>query len=236
MTNQDIQNQLMALSNPEKREHFPRFFKTGKGEYGEGDQFIGVVVPDVRSVAKANKAISFDELAKLMDNQFHECRLCALMILVENFKKSKSDSDKKQIYDFYLSYTSRINNWDLVDLSAKDIVGEYLVDKSDRCVLYKLAESTLLWDQRIAVIATFAFIRRNDFTDIIALSEKLLHHSHDLMHKAIGWMLREVGKRDKNVLVAFLDKYHKVMPRTMLRYSIEKFSTEERTHYMKKDK
>ena len=233
MTSKLIEKQLTALHSPEKRAFLPYFFKTGKGQYGEGDKFLGVVVPDVRKVAKTNKETTFDELIKLLDNEYHECRLCALLILIEQFKKAEEEK-RKEIFEFYLSSTTRINNWDLVDLSAKDIVGEYLVDKNDRSILYHLAESSLLWDQRIAIIATFAFIKRNDLTDIFELSEKLLHHTHDLMHKAIGWMLREAGKRDKMALCLFLDKYHKTMPRTMLRYSIEKFSPEERAHYMKK--
>lgn len=233
MTAKDIQKQLEAYSTPEKRDFLPYFFKTGKGQYGEGDKFLGVVVPDTRKVAKSNKETSFVEIEKLLNNEYHECRLCALLLLVECFKKADV-VERKRIVDFYLSHTSRINNWDLVDLSAKDIVGEYLVTKEDRSVLYHLADSDLLWDQRIAIIATFAFIKRGDMKDIISLSEKLLHHKHDLMHKAIGWMLREVGKRDKQILCNFLDKYHTQMPRTMLRYSIEKFTSEERAHYMKK--
>lgn len=232
MTAQEIQKELETYSIPEKREHLSYFFKTGKGQYGEGDMFMGIVVPDTRKVAKKYKMTDFDELEKLLDSEYHECRLCALLILVERFKKV-GEEDRKRIVDFYLAHSHRINNWDLVDLSAKDIVGEYLTDK-DRSILYKLAESQLLWDQRIAVISTFAFIRRNDFKDILALSEKLLLHKHDLMHKAMGWMLREVGKRDINVLRSFLDKHYKQMPRTMLRYSLEKFSAEERSHYMKK--
>lgn len=232
ITAKSIQDKLATFSTPEKKEFLPYFFKTGKGQYGAGDKFLGVAVPDTRKVAIANKNISFDELVILLNNEYHECRICALLILVERFKKAKAE-EKDKIFKFYLSQTHRINNWDLVDLSAKDIVGEYLVDK-DRAVLYKLADSSLLWDQRIAIIATNAFIKRNDFADIIALSEKLLLHKHDLMHKAIGWMLREVGKRDKNQLINFLDRNHKEMPRTMLRYSIEKFTPEERAYYMKK--
>lgn len=233
MNSVSIQEQLNGYSTQEKKDFLPYFFKTGKGQYGEGDKFLGVMVPQIRMVAKANKAFDFPEVEKLLYNEYHECRLCALLILVEQFKKATPEK-KKEIFDFYLSNTSRINNWDLVDLSAKDIVGEYLVKEEKREILYKLAESSLLWDQRIAVISTFAFIRRNDFNDILKLSEILLLHPHDLMHKAIGWMLREVGKRDKKALTEFLDKYHKTMPRTMLRYSIEKLSQEEKAHYMKK--
>ena len=232
MTVKEIQRELESFSAPEKKERLPYFFKTGKGQYGEGDKFLGVVVPDTRTIAKKYKAIPFEEIKKLLENEYHECRLCALLILVERFKKARGE-ERKEIVDFYLSHTSRINNWDLVDLSARDIVGEYLLNK-DRSDLYKLAESDLLWDQRIAVVATFAFIRRGDLDDIFALSEKLLKHKHDLMHKAIGWMLREAGKKDKDRLCLFLDHFHKEMPRTMLRYSIEKFTPEERTHYMKK--
>lgn len=233
MTAKEIEKELGTYSTPEKKEYLPYFFKTGKGQYGEGDKFLGVVVPDTRKVAKKNKDISFDELVKLLDNEYHECRLCALLILVEVFKKTKDEVKRKEIVDFYLSHTHRINNWDLVDLSAKDIVGEFLVDK-DRDILFKLADSSLLWDQRIAVISTFAFIRRNDHKDILALSEKLLSHKHDLMHKVIGWMLRETGKKNKGLLTGFLDKHYREMPRTMLRYSIEKLTPEERAFYMKK--
>lgn len=232
MTVKDIQSELETYSTLEKRDFLPYFFKTGKGQYGEGDKFLGVAVPDTRKVAKKHKALSFEEIEELLKNEFHECRLCALLILVERFNKAKEE-ERKKIVEFYLSHTERINNWDLVDLSAREIIGEYLLDK-DRSPLYQLAESSLLWDQRIAVISTYAFIRQNDFNDIVTLSEKLLTHKHDLIHKATGWMLREAGKRDIGVLITFLDKHHKIMPRTMLRYAIEKLSPEERAHYMKK--
>lgn len=232
MTAKQIQKELELLSSPEKKEFLPYFFKTGKGQYGEGDKFLGVVVPDSRKVAKKYKEIAFAEIEQLLNNEYHECRLCGLLILVERFKKA-NEQDRQIIFDFYISHTHRINNWDLVDLSSQYIVGEYLVDK-DKAILYRLVDSELLWDQRIAVLATFAFIRRNDFDDLIALSEKLLCHKHDLMHKAVGWLLRETGKRDKAVLIDFLDKHYRVMPRTMLRYSIEKLSSDERLHYMKK--
>lgn len=233
MTALEIQSELHKLSIPQKREFFPSFFKTGKGEYGEGDKFIGVTVPMIRKIAKENKLITLEELTLLINNEYHECRTCALLILVEAFKKA-NEAERGKIVDFYLSHTHKINNWDLVDLSAKDIIGLYLVDKENRAVLYKLVKSDLLWDQRIAVISTFAFIKKNDFTDIINLSRELLTHKHDLMHKATGWMLREVGKRDKNTLLNFLDKHYKSMPRTMLRYSLEKLTPEEKAYYMKK--
>ena len=228
----EIELELESLSTPEKRDFLPYFFKTGKGQYGEGDKFLGVVVPDTRKIAKKYKEIPFEDVTKLLLSDYHECRLCALLILIEQFKAADASLQKK-IFDFYLSNTKRVNNWDLVDLSCRDIVGNYLLDKP-RDVLYQLADSSLLWDQRIAVVSTYSFIQISDFADILALSQKLLQHPHDLMHKAIGWMLREVGKRDEKVLMSFLDVHHKNMPRTMLRYSIEKFSPEERAHYMKR--
>lgn len=233
MSEAEIQEALEFLSTPEKREFRPYFFKTGKGQYGEGDKFLGVVVPDTRKVAKANKLLPESELRKLLRSPYHECRLCALLILVERFKKAE-EKERKKIYDFYLSQTKYVNNWDLVDLSSRYIVGEYLLDKEDRSILYQLAESDWMWDQRIAVTSTYTFIKNKDYKDIIALSEELMYYKHDLMHKAIGWMLREMGKMDIKPLYDFLDKYHKVMPRTMLRYAIEKLDKEERAHYMKK--
>lgn len=227
-----ITDEIKQCVDPVKREYLPRFFKTGKGQYGEGDQFLGVVVPNTRIVAKRHKDEPLEVMAELLQSEWHECRLCALLMLVERFKKS-DEKGRKEIYDFYLPQTHRINNWDLVDLSAPQIVGEYLLDKS-RDELYRLAESTLLWDQRIAVVATYTLIKNRDFIDILRLSEQLLNHQHDLMQKAIGWMLREMGKRDKDLLVQFLEQYSKKMPRTMLRYSIEKLTDEERRFFMKR--
>lgn len=251
---QDIQRELEQYIDPVKREYLPRFFKTGKGEYGEGDKFLGVVVPDTRLVAKRHRDTPFEALAALLQSEWHECRLCALLMLVERFKKS-DEKGRKAIYDFYLSQTARINNWDLVDLSAPGIVGEYLKDKP-RHDLYRLADSPLLWNRRIAVVSTYTLIKNNDFIDILRLSERFVTHSlhadahrpahtasagahgvqplHDLMQKAIGWMLREMGKRDRDLLVQFLEKYCRVMPRTMLRYAIEKFPEAERREFMKR--
>ena len=207
-----IQQELEAYIDPVKREYLPRFFKTGKGQYGEGDKFLGVVVPNTRQVAKQHKHEPFEVMATLLQSD---------------------EKGKKEIYDFYLSQTGRINNWDLVDLSAPGIVGEYLKDKL-RKDLYRLVDSPLLWDQRLAVVSTYTLIKNGDFIDILALSERLLHHKHDLMQKAVGWMLREMGKRDKDLLVQFLEKYCRTMPRTMLRYAIEKFPEEERKEFMKR--
>lgn len=243
LTNEII-NRLEQFSTQEKKQILPRFFKTGKGQYGEGDQFLGVVVPYTRQVAKEYKRIPFQAMAELLQSPWHEARLCALLMLVERFKKS-DETERKHIFDFYLTQTAHINNWDLVDLSAPGIVGEYLKlkpEREQRQVLYKLSDSPLLWDQRIAIVSTFTFIKNRDFIDTIILSERFLnrYHSmpkptmHDLMQKAIGWMLREMGKRDKDILVQFLEKHATTMPRTMLRYAIEKFSEEERRDFMKR--
>lgn len=228
----EIRQELEQYIDPVKREYLPNFFKTGKGQYGEGDKFLGIVVPNTRIVAKRHKDAPFEVMAELLQSEWHECRLCALLMLVERFKKC-DESGKKEIFDFYLTQTTRINNWDLVDLSAPGIVGEYLKDKP-RDVLYRLADSALLWDQRIAVVSTYTLIKNSDFIDILALSERLLYHKHDLMQKAVGWMLREMGKRDKDLLVQFLEKYCKTMPRTTLRYAIEKFPEDERKEFMKR--
>ena len=228
----EIQKELETYIDPVKREYLPKFFKTGKGQYGEGDKFLGIVVPNTRLVAKRHKEEPFEVMADLLRSEWHECRLCALLMLVELFRKS-GEKERKEIYDFYLTQTARINNWDLVDLSAPYIVGEYLKD-NPREDLYRLVGSPLLWERRIAVVSTITLIRSGDFVDILRLSELLLHHKHDLMQKAIGWMLREMGKRDKDLLLQFLDKHAREMPRTMLRYSIEKLTDEERKYYMKR--
>ena len=199
MTAAFILSELQSVGTPEKAVHLSRFFKTGPGQYGEGDQFLGVVVPQTRSIAKANKATPFDELQLLLDSPWHEARLCALLILVYRFQDRKAMPEEREaIFRFYLKNMRRCNNWDLVDLTCRDIVGEYLVDK-DRSLLYRLAESENLWEQRISIVSTWAFIRRNDFGDTLELSERLIGHKHDLMHKAVGWMLREVGNKQSTV-------------------------------------
>lgn len=227
-----ITSELQALSNAEKREIFPKFFKAGKGEYGEGDRFLGVTVPNIRAIAKQYKNISLNEIRELMQSEWHEVRLCALLIMVEKSKK-KDEALRQQLFDLYLSQTDRINNWDLVDLSCRFIVGEYLLDKS-RDILYQLAQSPLLWDNRIAIVSTYAFIRKGQLEDTYALSDLMMHHPHDLMHKAIGWMLREAGKRDSERLYDYVMSHRADMPRTMLRYAIEKFSPAERSILMKR--
>ncbi len=221
-----IMAELRSLGNEEKRRVLSGFFKTGKGEYGEGDMFFGIPVPLIRGVAKRHKTADMATVKALLDSEWHEARLCALLILVEKMKKADADS-AKDIVETYLASTARINNWDLVDLSASYIVGAYLLDKP-RDLLYRLASSPLLWDNRIAMVSTYAFIKKGDLDDTFALALRLISHPHELMHKAVGWMLREAGKRDMARLSAFVDAHWHEMPRTMLRYAIEKYPEAER--------
>lgn len=228
-----IKADLKALGSKDKRKVYMRFFKTGKGEYGEGDVFWGVTVPDVKSVAKSYyKDISLDECESLLHDPVHEVRLCALHILV--FKYGKGDGVlKRGVYDLYVRNFEFVNNWDLVDCSAHKIVGDFVLNNpNERSVLYDLAKSGHLWSERVSVISCFTLIRANEFEDILKLSEMFLDHEHDLMHKAVGWMLREVGKRDMDLLRGFLNKHIKDMPRTMLRYSIERMEEKERKGYL----
>ena len=224
-----IIKELRAYSDDEKKAVLPRFFKTGKGEYGEGDKFLGVIVPDTRKVAGKYKNSSYEVLEMLLESEWHECRLCALLILIEKYRKTQEEAVR-----FYLSHTKGINNWDLVDLSAPYILGDWLKDKTDRKELYALAGSSVMWERRIAVVATLMLIRDGQFDDTMRLAESLIDSRHDLMRKSIGWMLREVGKRDKGLLVKFLEKHRHEMPRTMLRYAIEKFPESERQYFMGK--
>lgn len=208
-----------------------RFFKTGPGQYGEGDVFIGVRVPRTREVARAHRTLPLDDVLVLLASEIHEERLLALVILTLRYEKGSAE-ERQRIYRLYLANTKHINNWDLVDVSADKIVGAHLFERS-RKPLYELVVSQSLWQRRIAIIATFHFIRRNDFADTLALSEKLLDDGHDLIHKAVGWMLREVGKRDEAVLDAFLDEHLARMPRTALRYAIERMPEEKRLGYLR---
>ncbi len=237
ITVDDIKEALMLYYDAEKAEVLPRFFKTGKGEYGEGDVFIGIAVPNVRRVAKECRGVSLQIVEELLSSEIHECRACGLFILTDRFKKSKQERERKSIYDFYLAHTHRINNWDLVDLSAHIIVGGYLMDKS-RNILYRLIDDPLLWNKRIAVVACMAFIRHHDFEDTFLLAERLMASGqklHDLMQKACGWMLREVGKNGgMEQLKMFLERYAATMPRTMLRYAIERMDGERRRYFMEK--
>lgn len=230
LTVQDISSILRGLANPQIAEHSRRFFKTGKGQYGEGDIFLGIRVPALREQAKKFTNAPLGAIQVLLGSVYHEERLCALMMLLSRFAKA-GDDDRKRLYEFYLKNTRRINNWDLVDLSAPGIVGAYLLDK-DPSPLYRLADSPILWERRIAMVSTLSFIRKGRFDDTLAIAQMLLNDREDLMHKAAGWMLREVGKRDANVLKKFLQASAQLMPRTMLRYAIEKFPEKERLKYL----
>lgn len=227
-----VQGDLRILADKKRAKLLQGYFKTGKGEYAQGDKFIGLTVPQVRAVAEKYRDLPLRDLEKLLHNKIHEFRLTALFILYNQFKKA-SDTSKKQIFTFYLANTKWINNWDLVDLSAKYIVGGYLMDhRGEITILYKLSKSESIWERRIAVLGTFLFIDRNDVRESIKIAEILLHDPHDLMHKAVGWMLREIGKRDEKALVDYLSTRYKTMPRTMLRYAIEKFDENTRLAYL----
>ncbi len=206
--------------NKKQAEILQRFFKTGKGEYGEGDIFMGIKVPVQRSVCKRYD-LELKDIQKLLNSKIHEHRLCGLFCLINKYKKD--ESLKKKIFNFYLKNAQRVNNWDLVDLSAPNILGDYLLNQKDKRILYLLARSKNLWEKRIAMVSTYTFIKNNKFGEGFEIAEILLKDEHDLIHKAVGWMLREIGKRDIKALESFLKKYYKEMPRTMLRYSIEKF-------------
>lgn len=222
--------ELKALGNSEKQEVLSRFFKTGKGEYGEGDLFMGITMPQVRSVAKKHKTMALSDVAKLLMSPWHEVRQCALFILILQFKRANRE-EQSTIVNCYLQHTAYINNWDLVDASAPYIIGTYLLDKP-RDLLYRLAESESLWENRIAMIATWGLIKHNHLDDTYALATKFMHHSHDLMHKAVGWMLREAGKKDEKRLLNYIYEYGGQMPRTMLRYAIEKFEEAQRKIFL----
>ena len=219
-----IKAELRARVTPGKKELLQRYFKTGKGEYGEGDKFLGVMVPDQRAVAKKYRDIPLPEVQELVRSGYHEERLTGFLILTYKFEKAEEEA-RREIYDFYYKNRRHANNWDLVDLSSHKIMGHYLLDKK-RDALYKLARSKNVWDRRIAMISTFAFIDHSDFEDALKIAEILVHDEHDLIHKAVGWVLREVGKKDAEAERRFLRKYHKTMPRVMYRYATEKGVTE----------
>jgi len=225
-----VKKALEKLADPKQAAILQRFFKTGKGEYGEGDVFLGIKVPKQRGLVKKYKDLPLVEVLDLLKSKIHEHRLVALLILVEQFKKA-DEKERKKIFDLYVKNTKYINNWDLVDLSAPNIVGAFLLDKP-RTILNQLVTSKILWERRIAVLSTFAFIRNNEFTDTFKIAEVLVSDEHDLIHKAVGWMLREGGKRDQAKEEQFLKKHAKKMPRAMLRYAIERFSQTKRKYYL----
>lgn len=228
-----IKKELQPYTDAEQAKILTKFFQVRKGGYGEGDKFIGINVPNMRKVAKQYcLECSLPEIEKLLQDEVHEYRITAVFMLTYLFEKKKSPVPKKDIIDLYIKNIAYVNNWDLVDLSAYKLLGTYLLDK-DRSLLYEYAKSNDLWKQRVSMIATFAFIRNQEFDDTLKLAEMLLLHEHDLMHKAVGWMLREIGKRDYAVEFDFLKKHYKSMPRTMLRYAIEKFEENTRQQFLK---
>lgn len=229
-------NEMLLNARPSQVPGLSRFFKTGPGQYGEGDRFLGITVPVTRSVVKRFwRETSFPELEECIGSEYHELRLAALLALVEIFSHARKDAAQQQrCVDFYLAHTDRINNWDLVDLSCYPLLGQWLLDK-DRTLLYELARcGKSIWEQRIGIVSTMTFIRHGELSDTFAIADILLHHPHDLIQKATGWLLREAGKRDRTSLEAFLDPRYKDMPRTMLRYAIEKFPEAERQRYLQK--
>lgn len=223
---------LQKVAHAEKIKILSHFFKTGKGEYGEGDIFMGITVPDNRSVAKQFFNVPLNEIEEMITSPIHEHRLSALIALVERYRKS-TEIERAEIVAFYLSHTVNINNWDLVDLSAPRIIGEYTMIHGDK-ILHELSLSDNLWEKRIAIVSTMTHIRKGKYDTAMFLAEKYFTHPHDLIHKATGWMLREIGKRDEPTLIRFLDINYKKMPRTALRYALERLSPPQRAHYMKK--
>jgi 3-methyladenine DNA glycosylase AlkD len=238
MSATQVVKEIQALSNRGRAHDLQKFFQTAPGQYGEGDVFLGLKVPQVRTVAKEYKAISLTEIDVLVRSKFHEVRLCGLVILTLQYKAAKERKTKKKLFDLYMKAMTDgyINNWDLVDVTAP-IIGEYLIDSDDPYVLlYKLAKSKSLWQRRVSMVFTFAFIRSGDIEPTFEMAEKLLHDKHDLIHKAVGWALREAGKLNGIALRKFLTSHSHEMPRTMLRYSIEKFSERERKKWLLESK
>jgi 3-methyladenine DNA glycosylase AlkD len=225
----DLIKELESLKDDKQAEILQRFFKTRKGEYGEGDIFLGIKVPVQRGVAKKYLDLNLSKIKELLKSKVHEHRMVGILILIKKYEK-----DKEEIFNFYMNNLKGINNWDLIDVSCPRIVGEFLLDK-DKKILYDFANSEDLWKKRIAIVSTWKFIREGELEDVFALSEILLNDGHDLIHKAVGWMLREAGKKDEERLEKFLKFHYKNMPRTMLRYAIEKFEEEKRKKYLRGD-
>ena len=227
-----IMKRLRELGDSDIAAHSQRFFKTGPGEYGEGDRFLGIRVPVIRRCVREYRAISLPDALELLESPFHEARLLAVLILVAKFSKATEDAERQAIYRAYLKHTEFINNWDLVDSSAEHIVGAHLFDR-DRKPIYRLARSKDLWERRIGIMSTFHFVKKEDFGETLALAELLLNDKEDLIHKAVGWMLREVGNRCRETEERFLKKHYKQMPRTMLRYAIERLPETDRQAYLR---
>lgn len=226
------QEQLHQVARPEKIKILSSFFKTGKGEYGEGDKFLGITVPDNRKISITHAFDPIEDIHKMLCHEIHEFRLAALLALVHRFKKTKDAHEREKIIEYYLSNAHRCNNWDLVDLSAPYILGSYFLNTNAESLLDTLANSGNLWRERISIVATLTLIRNNKFDHTLTLAKQFLNHPHPLMHKATGWMLREVGKKHLPTLLDFLDRYCSIMSRTMLRYAIERLLPEKRQYYM----
>ena len=224
--------ELDGAADPERARHLQRFFRTGPGEYGEGDRFLGLRVPQVRAIVRRHRELPLPDVADVLASRYHEHRQAALFVLTDRYRRA-APADRETIAAFYLQHLDAVNSWDLVDGSAPHILGAHLLSR-DRAVLYQLARSGHLWRQRVAVLATFRFIQAGQFDDTLRLAELLRDHPHDLIHKAVGWMLREIGKRDQAVEERFLDRHAARMPRTMLRYAIEKFDPERRRSYLQR--
>lgn len=233
-TSKDVIDALKKIADPKIAEHSGRFFKSGPGEYGVGDQFLGIRVPKQREIAEKYRDLSFDEVVELLQSPFHEVRLTAVLILVYKYQKAKNPEEHEKTYQFYINHLEGVNNWDLVDSSAKYIAGHFLYEyDKDRSILYELSDSDDLWERRVAIMTTFYFIDQGDFEITLELAEKYLDAPEDLIHKATGWMLREIGKQDEDVLRDFLNPHYQKMPRTMLRYAIEKLDEPVRQMYLK---
>lgn len=232
--NQLVLKELEKYIDKKKSVDLARFFKTGKGEYGEGDKFLGITVPNIRKVVKEFRTLSLDELKEFLYSEYHEHRMFAVLVLTCQYesKRLQISQTKEEIYNFYLEHRKQINNWDLIDVTCPHIIGAHLYDK-DRAILYEFANSSNLWEKRISIISTFAFIKKNQFDDTLAIADILLDDKHDLIHKAVGWAIRNVGIKDESRMIEFLKARYKSMPRTMLRYAIEKLDEDLRQKFLK---
>lgn len=234
MSFQDLKKDIRKNASKERARASARFFKTGKGEYGEGDRFLGLTMGEVRKLSKQYRNLDFSHVVKLLESSWHEERMIGLLILVLRYEEAKSVPEKRTVFDFYIAHREAVNSWDLVDATTPNIVGDFLSQQKNRDILYRFARSKNLWERRMAILATYRFVRSGDFHDTVSLATLLLRDTHDLIHKATGWMLREIGKRDELTLIRFLEQYATEMPRTMLRYALEKFSPERRQYFLKK--
>ena len=232
ITSSQLKKDIGKLASPKTAKHAQSFFKTAKGEYGYGDRFLGVRTPEIRKLAKRYISLSLHEALVLVKSKFHEERLCGLVIMVNKYAKTKDEKEQQTIFNQYTKNFKYINNWDLVDVTCPHIVGKHLFER-DRKILYQWARSQHLWTKRISIVSNWWFIRKGDLRDVFKISRLLLNDKHDLIHKAVGWMLREAGKKDLKKLESFLMKHYRNMPRTMLRYSIEKFPKTKRDQYLK---